>query len=137
MTQKHSALRVVSRDGIGIGYRQTARIRPKRRIALHLDRAIHLLDMSDICRCEADSNYCHLHTMDGRKVIVSKTLGSVLKALPGSLLVRVHQSHAINIAMISEVYGNHVVLTNGERIPMARRRRSELEAVIQQNAVSI
>lgn len=137
MTQKHSALRVVSREGIGVGHTQTARINPKRRVALHLDNAIHLLDISDICRCEADGNYCRIYTVDGRKAILSKTLGYILKRLPSKTLIRTHQSHAINISMVSTVHKDHIVLSNGDNIPLSRSRRSEIQEIIHSQMVCL
>lgn len=90
-----------------------------------------LLDTSSIVRVEARSNYCRIYFMDERKaLVVSKVLGWVAYRLPADMFVRVHRSHLVNRCFIQQVSGNAakiIELTNGDCVPVSRRRQAVLE----------
>ncbi len=56
--------------------------------------------------------------------------------LPVPPFFRIHQSHIINIHFITKVLkedGGFVVLDNGAKIPMARRRKDEFLELLKSN----
>jgi two-component system LytT family response regulator len=97
-----------------------------RRIAVKTQDAVYLIKVDEIVRCVADSNYCHIHYGAGLKVMVAKTLKAVAALLPASKFVRVHQSHIICVEAIHLVYQDHVILDNGDSIPLSRNCRPVL-----------
>jgi two-component system LytT family response regulator len=64
---------------------------------------------------EASGNYSILHFLDGRQILVCKTLREVELLLPESAFVRIHRSHTIHLRHIKKYVrgkGGHVVLQN-------------------------
>ncbi len=68
-----------------------------------------------IAYLEASGNYTVLHFLDGRQILVCKTLREVEGLLPGPAFVRIHRSHTIHLRHIKKYVrgkGGHVVLQN-------------------------
>ena len=68
-----------------------------------------------IAYLEASGNYSVLHFLDGRQILVCKTLGEVELLLPKQAFVRIHRSHTIHLRHIKKYVrgkGGHVVLQN-------------------------
>jgi len=82
----------------------------------------------DIIRCTADSNYTELILNGNKKFVSSKTLGDIELMLPNDSFIRVHKSHIINIEYAERFLksSSEILLTNGERIPVSRRRAVEI-----------
>jgi len=90
---------------------------------------IDILQTEDILYCQADSNYSYIYTSDGRKVVASKTLNSLEKALNPETFVRIHRSYIVNlqhVTQISTTDGYDVTLRNGEKYPVSRRKKDDL-----------
>lgn len=89
-----------------------------------------LLDLKDIIRCEAESNYTKIFTKNnGTYITVSKTLKYVEHELIHSKkFIRVHQSHLIHTAFVKvfEIKNNFITLTTGDKIPVSRAKRNNL-----------
>ena len=126
MRHKNSALRVVTnREDHRHPAPQPLTVQ-KAKLAVRLDDGVTFFNISDILRCEADSNYCHIHLRDASKFILSKTLGQIMDSLPGTAFIRVHQSHVINISSIKHFGNAAITLDDGSVVPVSRRRRAEL-----------
>ncbi|MBK6929843.1 MAG: LytTR family transcriptional regulator [Saprospirales bacterium] len=68
-----------------------------------------------IAYLEASGNYSVLHFLDGRQILVCKTLREVEQLLPEMYFVRIHRSHTIHLRHIKKYVrgkGGHVVLQN-------------------------
>lgn len=68
-----------------------------------------------IAYLEASGNYTVLHFLDGRQILVCKTLREVEQLLPENAFVRIHRSHTIHLRHIKKYVrgkGGHVVLLN-------------------------
>jgi len=80
-----------------------------------------------LVRIEASSNYCWLHFSNGKKTLTSKTLQWFEESLSSKQFIRVHRTHLVNTAFISQ-YLNHangkILLQNGDAIGISRRKRS-------------
>jgi two-component system LytT family response regulator len=89
-----------------------------------------VLDLKDIIRCEAESNYTKIFTKNNSTYItVSKTLKYVEQELIHSKnFIRIHQSHLINTAFVKifEIKNNFITLTSGDKIPVSRAKRNSL-----------
>jgi two-component system, LytTR family, response regulator len=84
---------------------------------------------------EAADYYAKLHVGDAVQ-LVRYTMNELESQLDPRRFVRIHRSAIVNAARVKEIrvdYQNHhvVVLHNGKRVPLSRRRRDLLEAVMQ------
>ncbi len=88
---------------------------------------MYFLAIADILRIEADDNYSHIHTNDGRRFTVSKTIKHYEDLLRDENFFRVHKSHIINLNYMTKFVkgeGGHVVMTDKKEILVSRRRRT-------------
>ena len=100
-----------------------------KRIILRTAEALQLISVSDIIRAEADSNYTHFHLSGGKNVIVSRTLKEYDAMLSGSGIIRVHQSHMVNLNYIDKYIrkdGGYLLLKNGLSIPVSPNLREKV-----------
>lgn len=96
------------------------------RIAIRMHDRILVLEANDILFLKADSNYTHIHSVQGGHVIVSCTLKKFEKVFRPPVFLRVHQSYIIRAQSIREYFTGQscVVLTNGSSLPVSRSRKS-------------
>ncbi len=93
-----------------------------RRIILKTAEALQLISVSDIIRAEADSNYTHFHLAGGKHIMVSRTLKEYEAMLSGTGLIRVHQSHLVNLNFIDKFFrhdGGYILLKDGTTVPVS------------------
>lgn len=92
----------------------------------------YLLRLSDVLYFEGAGNDTISKTLDD-SFIFWKKLGDVESELEGKGFLRIHQSFLVNKSKIFQNFGKHLVLRNGETIPISRRYqklvREELEIV--------
>ena len=106
-------------------------------LALHSSDSIQMIRVSEVLRVEADSNYSVIHTSDGRSLTVSKTLKAVAAAINSNFFVRVHASHLVLLTSIRELTRDHLVMQDGVRLPVSRRRRAHIIEGLASIATSI
>jgi len=93
-----------------------------KRIILRTADALQLISVSDIIRAEAESNYTHFHLAGGKHIMVSRTLKEYEAMLSGSGLIRVHQSHIVNLNYIDKFMkhdGGYLQLKDGTSVPVS------------------
>ena len=96
------------------------------KLIITTENKVHVLQLSNIVRCQADNYYTIFVLKDGEKVIASKTLKEYSSMLEGLNFLRIHQSHLINLSFIEDYkFGteNFVLLQNQEKIEISRRRK--------------
>ena len=106
----------------------------KKKIILKTQENIHLVKVRDINFCESDSSYTIVHLLDGKKIMVSNTLKEYDELLHNHGFFRVHKSYLINVSHIKrfeKAEGGYVVLENGNKIPVASRKRADLLAMFE------
>jgi len=112
---------------------QNARAGTTEKITVSAAEGYSVLDLSEIVRIESSNNYSQLHKIDGRKITVAKSLKDFEELLPSDRFLRIHQSHLVNLSQIksfSHENGGRLTLANGANLPVARRRKEELLAVL-------
>lgn len=105
------------------------------RLILKTSDQVHVVNIKDIIRIEADSNYSTFHMMDGREILVSKALKVYEEQLLEHGFHRIHKSHLFNIHKISHLDkadGGFVVMIDGARIPIASRKRDMLLKLLEE-----
>lgn len=105
------------------------------KIALPTESGFELVKPNSILYCEADSNYCNIVCLDGRKITLSKTLKYIEELLPSSIFQRIHKSYLVNLNYVSRFNKTNdlmVELTNGEKLPVSIRKKEDfINAIIQ------
>lgn len=98
----------------------------KRRLVLKTQESVHVVELDNIIRCEADRNYTSFFLSGGRKILVSKTLKEYETLLTGHNFLRVQQSHLINLDYVDRYdkgNGGSVVMKDGSEVPLSPAKR--------------
>ena len=109
--------------------------KPHERLALHTQDKIHIVNISDIIRCESNVNYTEFHFAGGKKLLVTKTLKDFEDLLADQGFYRVHQSHLINTRYIREFVktdGGYLLMTDGCSVPVSTRKRPEVMKMLEE-----
>ncbi len=86
------------------------------------------VNIDEIIRCEADSNYTFIYLSDKSKVMVSKTLYDFEKHLSEYSFFRIHHKHLINLEHLKEYIkgkGGQVVMTDNSVLDVSIRKKHE------------
>lgn len=94
-------------------------------ILLTVDDEQHRVETGAISWLQADDNYVIVHCGHGQ-LRVRQPLKKVLEALDHDTFTQVHRSAVVNLNDVRCVERERVVLKNGARVPISRRRRGEL-----------
>ena len=79
---------------------------------------------AQIVRIESSSNYSRIFFINRAPLVVCKILQWFEDLLPVETFARVHRSHLVNRAFITDLSDeNYLQLQNGETIPVSRRKR--------------
>jgi two-component system LytT family response regulator len=98
-----------------------------RKLSLPNGQGYTMIDLNEIIHIEADSNYSVFHLNQREKITVSRVLKEYEEILPENQFVRIHKSSIINLNYLKEYNfknGLEVLLKNGEKIAVSRRRSS-------------
>ena len=105
-----------------------------KRLALHSQDKIEIIEIGDIIRCESNVNYTQFFFKDGTKMLVTKTLKEYDKMLTEFGFYRVHQSHLVNIDYIKEyvkIDGGYLKMKDGASVPISTRKKSSVLKLLQ------
>lgn len=100
-----------------------------KRIVLSTSDYLHFININDIVRCEADSNYTFFYLVDKKKILVSKTIKEYAGLLKNSGFLRVHQSHLINTAYIDKFVksdGGYLLMKDKSSVPVSLSNRQNI-----------
>ena len=98
----------------------------KRRLVLKTQESVHVVELENIIRCEADRNYTSFFLNGGKKILVSRTLKEYETLLTGHNFLRVQQSHLINLDYVDRYdkgNGGSVVMKDGSEVPLSPAKR--------------
>lgn len=84
----------------------------------------------NIVRIEADENYSIVHLECGKKIILAKTLKQFQEMLDPENFVRPSRSHLVNTKFLKSASSTQLILKNGVKLPIARRRKIDLISII-------
>ncbi|MCC6370468.1 MAG: response regulator transcription factor [Bacteroidia bacterium] len=105
------------------------------RLALHTQDKIHIVNISDILRCESNVNYTEFYFTNSKKLLVTKTLKDFEDLLSDQGFYRVHQSHLINTKYIKEFVktdGGYLIMNDGSSVPVSTRKRPEVMKMLEE-----
>ncbi|MBU0486566.1 MAG: LytTR family DNA-binding domain-containing protein [Bacteroidetes bacterium] len=104
-----------------------------KKIVLRTVKEIFVVKVKDIIRCEADKNYTRLFFVNGKKLLVTKTLKEFEDMLSGYRFFRNHQSHMINMDFIDYYKkgdGGFIVMKDGATVPVSMRKKDSLLQIL-------
>lgn len=88
-----------------------------------------ILKNTEIVRLEADENYTTIFCTSGKKYVSSRNIKSFEEKLDSKMFMRVHKSHIVNIGFhlkeFNRTEGNLLILSNGDSVPVSRRKLQE------------
>jgi two-component system LytT family response regulator len=99
------------------------------KIILKDSETVYLVAVKDIIRCESETNYTRFFLIDGRVLMVSKTLKEYDTLFDGQNFFRAHQSHLINLLHFDRYEkrdGGTVFMKDGSELPVAVRKKESL-----------
>ncbi len=97
-----------------------------RKIVLSTAEKMHIVEIDDIIRCESDDYYTRFFFLDGKTLLISKTLKENEELLGEKYFIRPHKSHLVNIKYIKGFLkndGGYIVMSDGTKVPVSRRKR--------------
>lgn len=103
------------------------------RISIPGTDGITVMDADKIIRLEADSNYTHIYSSEGKKSTVSRTLKEFESLLDASIFFRIHHTHIVNLSQVEKYVrgdGGYVLLKDGSSVPVSRSRKIEFLKLI-------
>jgi len=101
-------------------------------IKIPYDGGIRMVQAEQIIRITSVSNYSKIYFTAGNPMTVAKVLHWFEDRLPAQLFARVHRSHLVNRQFMCDIKMSrhaNLVLSNGECIPISRRKKRLLIAV--------
>lgn len=105
-----------------------------RRIVINSSEGHYVLNIAEVIRFEAERNYTKVILETEKPLLVAKTLKHFEDLLQDQKFERIHQSHLINMQHIRKYIprdGGYVVLSNGDNVPVAQRKKTELLALLE------
>lgn len=106
----------------------------QKKIVLKTSDSIHLVNLGNIVRCEADTNYTWVYIHEQPKILISKPLKHFEELLDEYGFFRVHQSHLVNLNYfnrIDKIDGGILILNDNTSIPIAVRKRDMLYQLLE------
>ncbi len=103
-----------------------------KKIALQTQNKLEQITTTDIVYLKAEGNYTHLYLKDGSHKLVAKTLKDFEDLLceeENAIFMRIHKTYILNILQIKTIErgeGCFVLLVNGTRIEVSRRKKTSL-----------
>ncbi|GAB4383468.1 MAG: LytTR family DNA-binding domain-containing protein [Salibacteraceae bacterium] len=104
------------------------------KIALPSMEGLRFVNLDEIIYCESQDNYTLFYLTTDERVMVSKTIKHFEEMLCQSHFFRVHRSNIINLHYIDKYVkgeGGYVVMKQGQRIPVSRRRKESFLQLFQ------
>lgn len=103
-----------------------------RRIVLRTLEQIHVVNIKDIVRCQADNTYTTFHLTNGENILVSKGLKEYEELLCENGFFKIHQSHIINLQFLRKIdkSSEEVILSDKTRLPLSQRRKQDLLQIL-------
>ncbi|MGL4595905.1 MAG: LytR/AlgR family response regulator transcription factor, partial [Bacteroidia bacterium] len=90
---------------------------------------VHVINTSEIVRCESERNYTTFFMQNGKQIVVTRTLKEYEELLEPLGFVRVHHSHLINLNQLKEFVkadGGYAIMNDGAQVPVSVRKKDDL-----------
>ncbi len=108
------------------------------KLALPTSSGHEYINVNEIIYLEADRSYCMFILTGKRKIMVSRCLNDYQQILDDRMFFRIHHSYLINLQQVktlSRKDGGFVEMTDGSRIPIARRKKEYFTEAMKRIAI--
>ncbi len=105
-----------------------------KKILVKTSNNIYLVKTDELVCCESDQSYSRIHLVDGKMIMVSRSLKDFEDMLHPAGFFRIHKSYLINLQLIDhfeKADGGFVVMCNGMKVPVASRKRDQFLQVLE------
>jgi two-component system LytT family response regulator len=99
------------------------------RLVVHATSGEFVIPVAEIDWIAADDYYARLH-VGTKSHLLRESLASLETRLDTRRFVRVHRSAIVQVDRIRELHGDEVVLRDGVRVPVSRRRRCLIDGLL-------
>ena len=99
-----------------------------------------IVDIQDIIRIEASSNYSLVHLVNKETLVVSKTMSQFEEILRDLQFVRIHNTHLINLKHVKKYQrgqGGMVTMDNGTQLAVSRSRKNDFLAGLKEMSLTL
>ncbi|OFX33147.1 MAG: hypothetical protein A2X08_11330 [Bacteroidetes bacterium GWA2_32_17] len=103
--------------------------RETKKIVLNTQESMHVINITDIVRCEADRNYTLFILANKKNILVSGSLKEYDEMLSPYGFFRSHHSHLVNISFIDRLEkrdGARLIMKDGSVVLVSTRKKDEL-----------
>lgn len=104
-----------------------------KKVAIYTQTGVELINVDEIVRFEASSNYTILYLRNKTTIISTKTLKEYDEMLSESTFFRVHKSHLINLNNVQRYVngdGGFVIMNDSSEVEVARRRKESFLQIL-------
>ena len=91
------------------------------------------INLNDIVRLAAHSNYTSIFLITGKKIVASKTLKEFEDLLADTNFFRIHNTHLINLAYVDKYIkgeGGSVIMSDSSEVEVSRAKKTELLSLL-------
>ncbi|MDY0279638.1 MAG: LytTR family DNA-binding domain-containing protein [Salinivirgaceae bacterium] len=108
-------------------------VESKRKMVIPHGDGYDVVKLEDIIHCTGEANYTNILVSSGKKYLLAKSLRDIEELLPKTRFYRIHKSHIINMSYTKHIdkKKNEVLLTTGEKLPVAVRRLNNFLSLLQ------
>ena len=111
---------------------------PARRLVVPTATGDLVLDVEEIDWIQAEDYYAAIHAR-GRRHLIRESLASLEQRLDPDRFIRVHRSAIVRLDRVREMRSvsageSVLVLRDGTRVPVSRRRREQVAELIRRSA---
>lgn len=82
---------------------------------------------------KANGSYTTIYMSDPTSHLIRKGLNDLEKIITNDTLIRVHKSYIVNSYYIKKLNSDELILTTDTTVPLARRRKKQVQTKIAQN----
>ena len=82
---------------------------------------------------KATGSYTTIYMSDSTSHLIRKGLNDLEKIITNDTLIRVHKSYIVNSYYIKKLNSDELILTTDTTVPLARRRKKQVQTKIAQN----
>ncbi|HXD93298.1 MAG TPA: LytTR family DNA-binding domain-containing protein [Bacteroidia bacterium] len=91
------------------------------------------VNLKEVVRLEAHSNYTSIFLITGKKIVASKTLKEFEDLLIGVNFFRIHNTHLINLAYVDKYIkgeGGSLIMSDSSEVEVSRTKKIELLSLL-------
>ncbi|MEN8226256.1 MAG: LytTR family DNA-binding domain-containing protein [Bacteroidota bacterium] len=109
----------------------------EKKILLKTADCIHMIPISEIYYCEADSGYTRFYIKNSCEILISRPLVDYEELFEEYGFFRVHKSYLVNLGLVQRFEredGGYLVMDRDLKIPVASRKRDQLMQLLERIA---